>query len=850
MILKKNSTMDVVTNLILHELNNQEDLKEALLALLGQTVPEGRFSVEFVGDKRYVAETGFCLSPRSYTSLVRRAQKKQDFVSTQRPDKLPVWALSIPELHAVLIFYTTGRSLSGQGRQHITRIVKLCVRLFLEKKSFENEREYRVTQKKQLTRKFCVLENKYQEILKDNEREYRRIIKNIEDGYYEIDLSGRLSFFNDYLLKMAGYSKDEFQGMSFRSLIEPPQDKLAFQIFNRVFETGIPSTGHELQIVRKDGTFMYIDASASLIHDQNGRPVGFRGIARDITKRKEAEKELRKANTELENVNRQLEVAIAKANEMAMEAAAANKAKSEFLANMSHEIRTPMNAIIGFTDMLLDSHLDETQTDYAGIIKKSGESLLALIDEILDLSKVEARVMDLDEVKFDPELIAYDVCELILPRIETKPIELMCRIGTNLNYYVNGDPGRFRQVLINLMGNASKFTDSGEIELFMDIVEETKQQVKIHVAIKDSGIGIPNDKQSVIFLPFQQCDGSTTRKYGGTGLGLSICKQIASLMNGDVWAESKGEGRGSTFHFVAWINKAARKNFKQRLPRSLPGKQILVVDGNATNRRLLREIIESFDMHIRTFHDGTSVLPALLDSFDNNPFHLCIVDLHIPGTNGYDLARQIRASHQPFSQIPLIAMSSRVKDNIHTSKQFGYDGFLSKPIRRDKLMQAMKVVFEGKETSETKPEQPLYKTVVLPDPADNHLTSVRILLAEDNPVNQKLAKIMLTKAGYHVEVASHGLEAVEMFSTAPERFNLIFMDVQMPEMDGLEATRILRQSGFHDIPIIAMTAHTIKGDQETCIEVGMNDYIAKPIKKDVVVKTIKKWIDQGNRHGH
>ncbi len=847
---KKDNLMDVVTDSILNELNNREHPKEELLSMLVRTVPEGTFALVFWGDEHSVAENDFGLYRRSYSDLMRRAQKKRDVVSTQRQGNTPVRALHIPELNAVLIFSIAGHVLSRQKEQYISRIVKLCVKLFFEKKNCEDEREHRTTQKRQLNRKFRVLENKYQEILEDNEREYQRIIKNIEDGYYECDVRGKLTFFNDSTLKITGYSKNELQGMSFRNLMEPSHVNATFQIFNRVFETGIPSTGHELQIVRKDGTFIYIDASASLIRDTQGQPVGFRGIARDISKRKEAEDQLRMANKELEKVNEQLEIAISKANDMAMEAAAANKAKSEFLANMSHEIRTPMNAIIGFTDMLLESHLDETQTDYAGIIKKSGENLLALIDDILDLSKVEARVVDLDKIKFDPELIAYDVCELILPRIEAKPIELICRIGSNLNCYVNGDPRRLRQVLINLLGNASKFTDSGEIELFMDITEEKNRQVKLHVSIKDSGIGIPHDKLSVIFQPFQQFDGSTTRKYGGTGLGLSICKQIASLMNGTVWAESEGDGKGSTFHFVALFDKAAHKNFKQRLHQSLSGKQILVVDGNATNRQALTEIIESFDIRVRTLRDGSGIFPTLVNASDDNPYDACVIDLNMPGTSGYDLARQIRTSHQPFSQIPLIAMSSRAKDNAHKSRRFGFDGYLNKPIRRDKLMQTLKVLFDGKGISEVKAKRADNKLATASDIMENQMPAVRILLAEDNPVNQKLAKIMLTKAGYHVDVANHGIEAVEMYTLTPEKFNLIFMDVQMPEMDGLEATRILRQSGFHSIPIIAMTAHAIKGDRETCIEAGMNDYIAKPIKRDIVMKTIEKWTHQRSHHGH
>ncbi|MBN2255980.1 MAG: response regulator, partial [Deltaproteobacteria bacterium] len=677
------------------------------------------------------------------------------------------------------------------------------------------------------------------------------IIKNIEDGYYEIDLPGNLTFFNDFLLKMAGYSKDELHGMSFRHLMKPHHADSAFQIFNAVYTSGIPITGQELQIVRKDKTSIEIDVSASLIRDVDGRPIGFRGIARDITMRKKAEEKLRKANADLETVNERLERAISKANEMAMEAAAANKAKSEFLANMSHEIRTPMNAIIGFTDMLIDSRLDEIQTEYAEIIKKSGDCLLALIDDILDLSKVEAQVIELDDVKFDPEMIAYDVCELIRPKIETKPIELICRIGGNLNRYLKGDPGRFRQVLLNLMGNASKFTDSGEIELSIDIGQETTTTAKLHVSIRDSGIGIPADKLTDIFLPFQQSDGSTTRKYGGTGLGLSICKHLASLMDGNVWAESNGKGKGSTFHFVAWLKKAGRKNYFRRLPRYFSGRRILVVDGNRACREGLADIITSFDMRFQTIDEGSSVMPALIHACETDPFHLCIVDLHTPGIKVCELARQIRMSPEPLSRIPIVAVSSWSRYSSIAPGQYRFDAFLKKPIRRDRLLQVLKELFDPRGSRIRQPDPSKRDAMASQDIPEQRISGLSILLAEDNPVNQKLAKIMLTKAGYHVDVAGNGTEAVNKYLKAPETYDLIFMDVQMPGMDGLEATRILRHGGFHDIPIIAMTAHAIKGDKDTCIAAGMNDYIAKPIKKDIVIQTAERWISRRKNHyGH
>jgi PAS domain S-box-containing protein len=657
---------------------------------------------------------------------------------------------------------------------------------------------------------------KAQEALRESDERFRLISETIHFGVFEIDEEGSCLYTNTRYQEIFGINLVESLTTKWMDYIADEDSKWVSEKWNSSMDE-MEDFSEDCRIISRQGDQRWVHVHASPVFSDIG--ARYTGTIEDISSRKQNEQELKIAKEDAEM---------------------ASKAKSQFLANMSHEIRTPMNGVIGFTDLLIETDLDNTQTDYTHTIKRSGEALLSLINDILDFSKIESGELEFECIDYDPELLAFDVCELVRPKIGDNPVELLCSIADDVPTLVKGDPLRFRQVITNLLGNAPKFTEKGEICLSLELDEETETRVKLHAKISDTGIGIPQDKVAAIFEPFQQADGSTTRKYGGTGLGLSICKQLANLMDGNAWAESE-MGKGSVFHFTAWQEKVETQPPPRVALGALEGKRVLIVDDHAGNRKILDNFLTAAKMEVISLEGGQKVSETLKTAESKkHPFAVCLIDINMPEMDGYDVAAQIQ---KDFKNPPvLLALSSALERDAQKCETAGFDGFLAKPVRRGRLIQMIaRLLGEGPGDSDESNKRKIHTQYTVRE-ALKH--SVRILLAEDNPVNQKLAVMMLGKAGYTVDVAGNGKAAVAMFTDKSQDYDLIFMDVQMPEMDGKAATQTLRRLGFNDIPIVAMTAHAMKGDREMCLEAGMNDYITKPIKRETVFEIIKKYVLQ------
>ena len=677
------------------------------------------------------------------------------------------------------------------------------------------------------------------------------VLRSANVGAWDWDIPAGVGVWDETVVALYGMAPGVLRGPweSFDPHVHPDDFEALQAAIGDCLETGAPYEA-EFRVVRADGAAAYIAERGRVTRDAAGRPVRMTGVSWDTSQRKAMDESLHKAKEQTEAANRELELVAHRANQLALEAESASSAKSEFLANMSHEIRTPMNGVIGMTTLLLDTDLDAEQRDYASTVQNSAEALLTIINDILDFSKIEAGKLEMETLDFDLRSTVEDTCDLPALHAQTKGLEFTALVEADVPSALRGDPGRLRQVLTNMIGNAIKFTDRGEVAVSVGLVEEGETAVTLRFEVRDTGIGIPAEKLDMLFDAFTQADASTTRRFGGTGLGLTISWRLVQLMDGQTGVQSE-PGVGSTFSFTARFAKqdaAALAAADQRIqPVDVAGVRILAVDDNATNRRVIAGMLEAWRCRHTEVDGAGPALDALRAArAEGDPYRIVILDMMMPDTDGETLGAAIK-DDPALADSELIMMTSMgSRGDAGRLETLGFAAYLTKPVKQSQVFDCLMVVLNRRERRDLQVTPRIITRHAL---AERDKRRVRILLAEDNPINQRVALKTLEKLGYRAEAVGNGAEALEALES--RRYDLVLMDVQMPEMDGIEATRRIRDPRSavrdHGVPIVALTAHAMKEDRDACLAAGMNDYLSKPVKPDELTAALARWT--GRRAG-
>ncbi len=850
--------MDILDNIFDEFVDREEEFLE-LLHFLDLHFPDSISQVVLNDGHVISLQENVCFSNKLINTIVDHAIQERGLVYEEIPDGLPIYALYLKEIEGVLVFCFKHQDRDATLKYGLVAI-QFGVKMFFLQQTSQKTSKILEIQKKQRDRKIDSLEKKYQEILEENYQNHK-IIQEKQENYsrnlkseiqrqtkelrranellkehshlqqkildtaataiFTVDPDKCITNVNDEFCLITGFGKKEIIGKKCHILND--DSCMDHCLFSNMNPDGKFSK-KRCKIITKDKVELTIVKNMGILYDSDDKFLGGVESFIDITSLVSSQKI----------------------------AEAANVAKSEFLANMSHEIRTPLNGIMGMAELILETDLNDAQKRQFRIITTETYALLDIINDLLDFSKIEARKLEFREIPFNLKQLFDDFSYNIAFRAIQNGLDFNAFLPLDIPMNVVGDPGRIRQIFMNLASNAIKFTNEGEILIKGDLIENSEKAIKVRFEVKDTGVGIPKEKLSVIFESFAQVDGTTTRKYGGTGLGTAIAKQLTELMGGEIGAESE-EGKGSSFWFILVLRKnLLLKETPEKQSNILRSMNVLIVDEKESSRFILKEYLNYWECRTIEKKDAKEALSALEVSISSKDlFNLIIIDAQLSGINGFDLARKIKADIH-LKEIPIIILTHMItKEENNKCEEIGISGCLSKPLKSDDFFHSMTMVLGMSDKKDAK------NKLVTSYAIDKVIRkNIRVLLVEDYRINQEVFKMHLKSAGYEVDLTEDGLQAVDAFKR--NQYDIILMDVQMPVMDGYEATAKIRshelalnhqeKEGFFRIPIIAMTAHAIKGYKNECLDAGMDDYITKPLKKEDLLLMVENWTRPESSH--